>query len=222
VSADDGVLAPPGASTALATSRLTLRPLRDDDAASLFAIFSDPRVMRYWSSAPWSDVERARETIAADAAAMRAGDYVRLGLEARQTGELIGTCTLFNFMPQCRRGELGYALRSTQWGCGYMHEALTALLAFAFEALDLNRVEADVDPRNFASVKSLRRLGFREEGCLRERWIVAGEVSDSAFYGLLRRDWKQRRAGRARCISDDERRHGRHDARDTDPGSNEE
>ena len=70
-----------------------------------------------------------------------------------------------------------------------MHEALTALLAFGFDELDLNRVEADVDPRNLASVKSLERLGFRKEGHLRERWIVGGEVSDSGLYGLLRRDW---------------------------------
>jgi RimJ/RimL family protein N-acetyltransferase len=41
-------------------------------------------------------------------------------------------------------------------------------------------------------VKVLERLGFRNEGHLRERWIVAGEVSDSGMYGLLRRDWQER------------------------------
>jgi RimJ/RimL family protein N-acetyltransferase len=179
---------------ALATTRLALRPIQDDVAPALFDIFSDPRVMRYWSSPPWSSLTSARETIAADAAPMRAGDYLRLGLELRETGELVGTCTLLAFVPQCRRAELGYALRATRWGCGYMHEALLALLAFAFGALDLNRLEADVDPRNLASVKVLERLGFRNEGHLRERWIVAGEISDSGLYGLLRRDWEERDA----------------------------
>ena len=75
-----------------------------------------------------------------------------------------------------------------------MHEALVALLAFGFGELGLNRVEADIDPRNRASARSLERLGFRQEGHLRERWIVGSEVSDSALYGLLASDWRERPA----------------------------
>ena len=173
----------------LPTARLLLRPLRHEDAHALFGVFSDPQVMRYWSSSPWTDVERARKMIGEDLAAMARGEYIRLGLETREGNEIVGTCTLFDFAPQCRRAELGYALKSTSWGRGYMHEALAALLGHGFAALDLNRVEADVDPRNLASTRSLVRLGFRKEGHLRERWIVGGEVSDSDLYGLLRRDW---------------------------------
>jgi RimJ/RimL family protein N-acetyltransferase len=173
----------------LLTARLALRPLQEADAAALFDVFSDPRVMRYWSSPPWTDVARARELIATDREALHGGEYVRLGLQTRETGELVGTCTLFNFNAQCRRAEMGYALRGAWWGRGYMHEALLALLGFGFGELGLHRVEADVDPRNLASVKSLERLGFRKEGHLRERWIVNGEVSDSGLYGLLEHEW---------------------------------
>lgn len=176
----------------LATARLTLRALDETDAPGLFGVFSDPRVMRYWSSPPWDTEARAHEMIGQDRKAMRRGDYVRLGVETRESREFIGTCTLFALAAQCRRAELGYALHSAWWGRGYMHEALTALLAFGFDELDLNRVEADVDPRNLASVRILERLGFRKEGHLRERWIVAGEVSDSGLYGLLRHDWTAR------------------------------
>ena len=58
--------------------------------------------------------------------------------------------------------------------------------------LALNRVEADIDPRNAASANTLERLGFQNEGLLRERWVVDGEVSDSGIYGLLRLDWLAR------------------------------
>ena len=81
-------------------------------------------------------------------------------------------------------------LAQRAWGLGYMHEALSALLDHGFSAWNLNRVEADIDPRNQASARALERLGFRREGLLRERWIVAGEVSDTAYYGLLRSDWR--------------------------------
>ena len=46
---------------------------------------------------------------------------------------------------------------------------------------------------NAASARSLERLGFRHEGHLRERWIVDGEVSDTGLYGLLAREWFERR-----------------------------
>ena len=60
---------------------------------------------------------------------------------------------------------------------------------YAFEVLDLHRIEADVDPRNAASIRTLERLGFQREGYLRERWQVNGEIQDALFYGLLRPDW---------------------------------
>lgn len=100
-------------------------------------------------------------------------------------------CTLFAFSAQCRRAEVGYALASQCWGCGYMDEALRALLGYGFGELGLNRVEADIDPRNKASARSLERLGFVKEGHLRERWVVGDEVSDTALYGLLARDCSQ-------------------------------
>ncbi len=73
-----------------------------------------------------------------------------------------------------------------------MGEALRRLLAFAFDEIDLNRLEAEIDPRNRPSAASLERLGFRREGLLAQRWIVSGEVSDSALYGLLAEHWRNR------------------------------
>ena len=176
----------------LTTERLRLRPLLASDAAALFAIFSDARVMRYWSSAPWSSIDKAQEMIAKDATAMVAGEHLRLGIETIKDAKLIGHCSLFNFNAQCQRAEIGYGMAFDAWGHGYMHEALTAVLNYGFIELSLNRVEVDIDPRNVASAKTLERLGFVKEGFLRERWIVDGEVSDSEIYGLLRRDWLAR------------------------------
>lgn len=181
----------------LSTPRLLLRPLAEADAAALMAIFSDPAVTRYWSAPPWTHRDAAHAMIERDRRAMAEGDYIRLGLERHVDRALIGTCTLFALNPQSRRAELGYVLGSREWGCGFMHEALLALLDHGFGALALNRVEADIDPRNKASARSLARLGFAQEGYLRERWIVGGEVSDTALYGLLRRDWLARRPGPA-------------------------
>jgi ribosomal-protein-alanine N-acetyltransferase len=79
---------------------------------------------------------------------------------------------------------------SAPLGRGYTQEALVALLDYGFSELNLNRVEADIDPRNIGSAKSLERVGFTKEGHLRENCIVNGELTDRALYGLLRREWK--------------------------------
>lgn len=172
------------------TRRLLLRPLRKGDADALFAVFGDPEVMRYWSTPAWGDAGPGAAMVALDQASGPDADWLRLGLVRRADDRLLGTCTLFDHQAHNRRCELGYALAREAWGQGLMHEALSALLDHGFGTWNLNRVEADIDPRNRASARTLERLGFRPEGLLRERWIVGGQASDSALYGLLQRDWR--------------------------------
>jgi ribosomal-protein-alanine N-acetyltransferase len=177
----------------LRTTRLDLRPLQEADVAALFQIHSDPQAMRYWDAPPWRSDERGRAMVARDRA-LATREYLRLGIELADCGELIGTCALWRIDTQSRRAEIGYMLRTRSWGHGYMHEALCALLDYGFTELELNRVEADTDPRNERSTRLLERLGFCREGLFRERCIVDGEISDAAMHGLLRREWKPCRA----------------------------
>jgi RimJ/RimL family protein N-acetyltransferase len=172
----------------LQTARLTLRPLLEADVPALFAMHSDPQAMRYWSGTVWPDDSRGRAMVARDHDPA-ATDHLRLGIAFSATGALVGTCTFFQINPQCRRAEMGYMLARQGWGQGLMQEALRAFIAHGFDALNLHRIEADTDPRNARSMQLLQRLGFVQEGHFRERWIVDGEVSDSAMFGLLQRDW---------------------------------
>ena len=182
----------PFAEFALSAQRITLRFLTAADVPAIYAIFSDRDVMRYWSRPPMADPHEANAHVQDVCAGYRSGDALQLGIERNVDGALIGTCTLFHIHWSSRRAELGYALARAAWGQGLMHEALSTLVTYAFDGLELNRLEADIDPRNVASARSLERLGFRKEGHLRERWMVSGEVSDSDVYGLLRIDWPAR------------------------------
>ncbi|MDB5748081.1 MAG: family N-acetyltransferase [Massilia sp.] len=178
----------------LHTARLTLRPFRSGDVAALFDIFSDAEVVRFWSRAAWTDVKQAAQMIEESRQDIASGNIVRYGIALAETDALIGICNLRGFFGQNRRCELGYALGRAWWGRGFAGEALEALLGHAFGPLDLNRIEADIDPRNDASARLLERLGFRREGTMPERWIVHGEKADTAFYGLLKRYWEDRAA----------------------------
>jgi RimJ/RimL family protein N-acetyltransferase len=177
----------------ITTARLILRPPQPLDAAALQAMHADPEVMRYFSEPPWQDASIAARKLAEDIAAFDNEEFFRFAVTLKATGEYMGSCSLFAEHRQNRRAEIGYALARPHWGKGYMQEALSALLEYAFIERDLNRLEADIDPLNAGSANALLRLGFKQEGYLPERWIVGGHVSDSALYGLLRREWEARR-----------------------------
>ncbi|HSK78033.1 MAG TPA: GNAT family protein [Thermoanaerobaculia bacterium] len=170
----------------LETERLTIRWLEDRDVPRLFEIFSNPEVMRYWSSPPLEDIRGAEELLREIRQFFESRTLFQWGVALKEDDRVIGTCTLSSLSASNRRAEIGYALGRAWWGKGYMTEALPALLRFAFGPLGLHRIEADVDPRNLPSLRSVESLGFRREGYLRERYFVNGEVQDSVIYGLLR------------------------------------
>ncbi len=173
----------------LASARLRLRPYRDDDVEAMFALYSDPRVMRYWSFPPWTEHGQARDYLARAAAHAAQGIALPWAMADAGTDALVGTATLHSVQREQGRAELGYSLSPACQGRGLAAEALRLVLAHAFGPLALRRVEADVDPRNDASCRLLLRLGFQQEGLLRERWRVNGETCDSAMFGLLARDF---------------------------------
>ena len=178
----------------LTTERLVLRPLTHQDAPALFAVFSDPAVVRYWSAEPWTDISFAETAIARAMESYRDETDIRFAIELAETGELIGTVNLHHFFNQNNRCELGYALGSRHWGKGYATEAIAAALEHGFHAAKLNRIEADIDPRNSASARVLEKLGFRKEGYMPQRWLVHGQYADTVNYGLLRSYWEERAA----------------------------
>ena len=173
----------------LRTPRLRLRPFDDADANDLFALHSSAEVLRYWDAPPWADRARSQRFI--DVSRQLAGEHtgVRLAVERCSDVTFIGWCSLNRWNPEYRSASLGYCFAQQAWGQGYATEAAGALLRWAFDALDLNRVQAETDTRNMASARVLEKLGFVREGTLREDCVVNGEVSDSWVFGLLRREW---------------------------------
>ena len=182
-----------GSLPTLDAPRVRLRWLKEGDVDALFAIFSDEVMMRYWSSTAMKQRAEAEKYLASIRSGFAGKSLFQWGIERKEDGEVLGTCTLLNIHRDSMRAELGYCLRSTHWSKGYMGEALGALIDYAFATLRLRRLEADVDPGNAASLRILERMGFTREGLLRERWDVGGQIGDTAFYGLLAREWRGRR-----------------------------
>jgi RimJ/RimL family protein N-acetyltransferase len=182
-------MAKPFEAVTIQTERLVLRPMDEGDIDALFEMCSVPEVVRYTPRPAMKERIEAEQMMERIKANFARGDAFQLGIERRQDRVVLGYCGLFSFHETSRRAEIGYSLDIRYWGEGYMSEALVAFVDYAFDGLGLHRIEADIDPRNAASARSLVRLGFTYEGLLRERWIVAGEISDTGMYGLLRSDW---------------------------------
>ena len=172
----------------LRTHRLLLRPFTQTDTDAIFAVFSNPRVMRYWDSPAWKERAQAERFIENSQRMEQEASGARLAIE--HDGAIIGQCCLFKWNPTFRSAGIGYCLDDAAWGRGFATEAVGAMLRWAFDTLDLNRVQAELDTRNPASARVLEKLGFVREGTLREDCVVDDEVSDSWVYGLLRRERK--------------------------------
>jgi [ribosomal protein S5]-alanine N-acetyltransferase len=174
----------------LQTDRLHLRPFVDTDADAIYALQSNARVLRYWDSPPWTEPDRAQAFIQTCRKMEEEASGARFAIETREGRAFIGWCSMFRWNPTYRSLGIGYCFDEPAWDRGYATEAVRAMLQWAYETLDLNRVEAELDTRNLASARVLEKLGFEREGLRREDCVVSGEVSDSWIYGLLRRDWK--------------------------------
>jgi len=168
-------------------AQVILRWLTAADVDALFEIFSDPEVARYLAIPRHETREDTERFLAAIHEGFRTSSLFQWGIE--HSGRVVGTCTLGGLDWENRRAEIGFSLRRASWGQGLMSGALAVLIDHAFGGLHLHRIEADVDPRNSASLRLLERLGFRREGYLRERYLKDGEIQDSVIFGLLRGDY---------------------------------
>lgn len=186
-------LAPLG--QAFETERLRLQPLDASHVDGLWAVHGDEVVTRFLPSPTWHSGEDATVWFARHVKMHTDGRVRRWAVLDKAGDRPIGDCMLFNFDDVSRRAEVGFVLGRADWGRGAMREAVDALLRAGFGPLGLRRIEAFADPRNIASDRLLRAVGFTHEGCLRQRVVIKGETPDSNAYGLLRDEWAARGAG---------------------------
>ena len=172
----------------LATRRLTLRPLRMEDARSLYAWTSDAEVARYVLWDAHRSLRETREYIRYVRRLYRSRLPSSWGILLRDSDDVIGTIGIMTWVPVNRTCEIGYSLSREHWGKGLMTEAVAAFSRMLFSSLPLNRIEAQHDVRNPASGRVLEKCGFRREGLLRSRVINKEEPVDVVLWAILSGD----------------------------------
>nr|WP_246505755.1 GNAT family N-acetyltransferase [Coralloluteibacterium stylophorae] len=141
---------------------MRLRPLEPGDAAALFALFSEPRILRAASHPRWGAPADARDYVDALCAGTLRGSVAPWAVDL-DAARCIGMVTLWFLGEGRTRAELSYLLASAYWGRGLGVEAVAAVLEWA-GAAGIARVEASVDVDNAPSLRLLARLGFAADG----------------------------------------------------------
>jgi ribosomal-protein-alanine N-acetyltransferase len=175
--------------TPLMTARLVLRQLRLSDASDVFHYAHDPEVTEHTTWDAHRTVADSLMFIEQTIAASERGENVELAMELKENKKVIGTCGMVSVSAEHCRGELAFAMAKEHWGSGLMGEALTAMLAFGYGPLQLNRIWARVDPDNMDAMRLLKRAGWQFEGTLRQDAKVRGQFRDVKLYSLLKKEF---------------------------------
>lgn len=177
----------------ITTERLRLTAIADEDAKSVFALFSDDAVTRYYDLASFTDMAQALELIKLFQSRFATNMGIRWAIRLADTLQLIGTCGFNSWNPSMKNAVLGYDLRSDYWHCGYAQEAVRAIIAAAFSGGlpcgALHRIQADTLLGNSASENLLLRLGFQEEGLRRDSGYWKGSYHSLKCFGLLQHEY---------------------------------
>ena len=164
--------------------KVRLRAFREDDLKNVLAWLNNPAVTRYLSSMrPWSVVEERGWLDRA----MRNDDptAVTYVIESAD-GEYAGSIGLMHIDGRNRRAEVGVVIaRPEDWGRGMGTEAMILMLRHAFEEMNLHRVTLRVYTFNDRAQRSYGKIGFVEEGRLREDTFRHGAWHDTVLMGIL-------------------------------------
>lgn len=177
----------------LETERLILRQVTKDDAESMFVYMSDEEVMKHYGMEPFRIADDALDEISWYQSIFEKKTGIRWGITLKGQGKVIGSCGFLNIVQQHYRTEIGYELSRAYWGEGIASEALAAIIQYGFEQMNLQRIQALIDPPNASSIKLVERNGFMKEGLLRNYEFACGKFDDLLLYALLKQDFDQAR-----------------------------
>ena len=173
----------------LDTRRLILRQITQEDDKSLLEVLSDEAVCEYLTHNAVDDIENIKRLIAGMRRFFDEKQRIRWGIAQKQDNSIIGHCGFFDIDKYNCCAEISYCLKSGLWGQGIMTEALDAMLKFGFEDYGLNRIAARVMKGNDASIGVLRKLGFVQEGLLRESLYKNGRYHDLLVFSVLKSEY---------------------------------
>ena len=173
----------------LETERLILRRFQLSDAPDFFRnITSDPEVNRFLTWENLSSAAETEELLKNFINRYENPERYCWAIVVRETGEVIGTIAAPTVKNRTEALEVTYAIGKAWWGKGIATEALKAVMAFLFDRVGANRIEAGHDVNNPGSGRVMQKAGMRQEGIHRQAGRNNQGLFDLVFYAKLKQD----------------------------------
>ena len=175
----------------LVGERVTLRELQISDASNLYAELSTPEAKQFmWAPPP--NVVAFERFIEWTHGERHSGKYICYGVVPHGKKEAYGVFELRQLQPGFLRGELGFVIAPSYWGTGIFYEGAQLLLNFAFETVNVHRIEARAAIDNDRSNAALLKIGASKEGTLKDAFWRDDHFVDQYLWAILDGDWKAR------------------------------
>jgi len=169
--------------TNLQTDRLHLKLISVEDREFIFSQFSDDIVNKYlFDAEPLTDINGADEIIDFYVNS-KSMSQCRWVLVRKSDNQKIGTCGFHCWDKENGVVDVGYDLKADYWGHGYMQEALKTIIAFAFNIMKANKINACISVDNQKSISFAEKSGFLFQGQMKDE-IFKGNKYPHRIYSL--------------------------------------
>lgn len=169
----------------MTSARLKLRLVEQDDIYNIYRGLSHPAVIKHYGVSFFS-LEATQEQMQWYADLLKTGTGIWWVICRKDKGTFLGAGGFHAMSNAHKKAEIGFWLLPEYWGKGYMQEAFPLICAYGFNQLDLNRIEGIVETENLNCKTAIEKLGFKNEGTLRQWEIKDGVGIDVDVYARLR------------------------------------
>jgi RimJ/RimL family protein N-acetyltransferase len=171
--------------------KVMLRPVKRSDLPYFLKWFNDPEVIQYLGAyLPMTEI--AEEKFIEELGTTKAQTDVLLIIEAidGSTGTPIGTIGLHRINGKDRNAIFGISIGEREyWSKGYGTEATRLIVNYGFQQLNLHRITSSVWAFNTRSIALHKKVGFKEEGTIRQFVFKNGQYHDRIDFGMLESEW---------------------------------
>jgi len=169
----------------LTTKRLLLDALVPEDACALQQQMQGIPPYSMWP-APFVKEKQARMRIGHHANAYKKKSNIHWAIRIKKSKKLIGLCKLFE-LEYAFRAKIGYWITRKMWNKGYGTEAIGEITMYGLEVMELHRIYANTSHENCGSKRVLERIGYQQEGTLRDHVIYDGVFQDMLLYAIVKK-----------------------------------
>lgn len=178
------------------TERLILRPFREEDAEPMFHNWaSDPEVTKFLTWPVHENVEVSKQVVKSWINDYDIPQSYQWAVELKEIHEPVGSISAVKTDDRTESATIGYCIGRNWWGQGITAEALREVIAYFFQEVGMNCVNACHDPRNPNSGRVMRKCGMTYEGTWRAGGINNQGVCDESWYSILKKEYEKKARG---------------------------